>query len=519
MIYSVIQLASSVLAVIVFIAAMRLWKTPRAKYFIFLCLATSLYAVGYFFELGAHSLEAVYLAERVQYLGIPFIGPLFYLFIRDYTRRGFPAIWQVALLFVIPCFTLVFANAWPDTTLYFADISFSGGAHPQLLIERGPFFYVDIVYSFGLIVLAAAEILRYFPRRDKAEKRQRLMFVLAAILPVLSMLLLLPGIVHMPMDVGSGVLAVSGLILLYYVVSRRLQDWLPYARERVMESMQDGFVLIDSQNCYLDANRVAKGYFPVLENMAAGTSLAGVEGFPLDLLADKTELPEYVVHTGEGERVLRVSLTHVDTGLGTRYVCVMLYDVTELRRLMGQLEDIATHDSLTGLLNRGTFFYFAQRDFELASRSGQEVSMLMLDIDFFKNVNDRHGHQCGDEVLKEVATILTERLRRTDICGRYGGEEFCVFLPAAGAVAATMVADIIRRAVAAHTFACDGEGFHVTVSIGVAQCIGGTYKHLDALISDADNALYTAKHGGRNRVVLYAEEEESERDALPRAAE
>lgn len=519
MVYSIIQLASSILAVAVFIAAMRLWKTPRAKYFIFLCLAISLYAIGYFFELGAHSLEGAYVAERVQYLGIPFIGPLFYLFIRDYTRRGPPGVWRVAALFVLPCLTMVFANGWPDITLYFADISFIGGGHPQLVVGRGPFFYVDIVYSFSLIALAAVEVLRYFPRRNAAEKRQRIMFVLAAILPVLSMAILVPDVVHIPMDVGSGVLSVSALILLFYVVSRRLQDWLPYARERVVESMQDGFVLIDSQDCFLDANRVARGYFPVLEKMPAGTPLAGVEGFPLALLADKAELPEYVVHTEEGERVLRVSLTHADTGLGTHYVCVMLYDVTELHRLMGQLQEVATHDSLTDLLNRGTFFYFAQRDFELASRAGQAVSVLMLDIDFFKNVNDRHGHQCGDDVLRQVAAILTERLRHTDICGRYGGEEFCVFLPAAGAEAATMVADIIRRAVAAHTFECDGEGFHVTVSIGVAQYTGGAHKHLDALISDADNALYSAKRGGRNRVVLYAEDGEDSEEALPQAAE
>lgn len=111
----------------------------------------------------------------------------------------------------------------------------------------------------------------------------------------------------------------------------------------------------------------------------------------------------------------------------------MFYDVTQLHQLMNDLHEMATHDGLTGLLNRATFFRYAQRDFELARRAEQDISVLMLDIDFFKNVNDQHGHQCGDEVLSQVADILRERLRRTDICGRYGGEEFCVLLPGADA--------------------------------------------------------------------------------------
>lgn len=500
--YLLFQLAVTLLAAAVLLATMRLWRTPRARYFILLCLAVFLYAAGYLFELGATGLGAAYTAMRVQYLGVPFIGPLFYLFIRDYTRRSVTG-WRLALFFIVPSLAVALANGWPAVTLYFRELAFAAAPTPHLLIGEGPLYWVDFAYSHGLMAAALVEVLVYFPRRNAREKRQVAMFLLAGLLPVPANLLLITE-VGVPMDFGAAAFALAALILLYYILNHRLQDWLPYARERVMERMKDGFVLVDRQGCYLDSNRIAGEFFPALNSLAAGTPLAEVEGFPLEMLEGERELADYTIQREGRELVMRVSVNHITTEGGVKYTCLMLYDATELHRLMSELEELATHDGLTGLLNRNTFFRFAGRDFDLSRREGVSVSVLMLDIDFFKNINDRYGHQRGDEVLRRVAAILAERLRRTDICGRYGGEEFCVFLPGAGAEAATLVAEMIRRAVAAHPFESEQGAFHITVSVGLAQLAPEEHSHLEELIKDADEALYAAKRGGRNRVEVFA---------------
>lgn len=503
MVFICVQLTITLVAVVAFTASMQQWQAPRAKYFIFLCLAVCIYTTGYLFELGAQSLEAAYIAKRIQCGGLCFIAPLFYLFIRDYTRRGVHG-WRAAALFVLPCVTLALACLYPASTLFFRDITFTGTPAPCTSIDQGFFAYLHIAYSIAFLAGAVLEVLRFFPRRNPHEKRQAAMFLLAACLPMPAFFLLLTDRMPIPMGLASSALAVCVLILLHYVAAHRLQDWLPYAREQVVESMSDGFVLIDGEYCYIDANQVAKEYFPVLRSLPTGASLGAESGFPGELLRGQNSPQDVCIRQNNREKVLRVSTTRIAFGAKAQCTCILFYDVTELHQLMGELQELATHDGLTGLLNRATFFRLARHDFDLALRAEQDTAVLMLDIDHFKAINDHYGHQCGDEVLRQLANILQNRLRRTDICGRYGGEEFCILLPGAGENAALMMAELIREAVGSHRFCCGEDTFPVTVSIGVARRAGARHSCLEALINDADSALYAAKHNGRNRVVAYS---------------
>ncbi|NND84497.1 MAG: GGDEF domain-containing protein [Acidimicrobiia bacterium] len=168
--------------------------------------------------------------------------------------------------------------------------------------------------------------------------------------------------------------------------------------------------------------------------------------------------------------------------------------------LRRRIEELAELDSLTGILNRRAFFLLAQVQLNLALRHGEPVSLLMVDIDRFKAVNDTHGHLVGDAVLRGVAATLGDDLRAHDLIGRFGGEEFILLLYGLDAVDATVVAERLRTRVPSHTARSRDQEVGVTVSIGVTGGYPDPSWTVDSLIAKADDALYRAKDMGRNRV-------------------
>ena len=182
-------------------------------------------------------------------------------------------------------------------------------------------------------------------------------------------------------------------------------------------------------------------------------------------------------------------------------------DGARVRTELVRTRELALQDELTGLANRRALEQMLANEVERAQRHGRPLSILMADIDHFKAINDTHGHRAGDEVLRELARVLADKLRSIDRAARYGGEEFCVLMPDTPAEEARRVAERIRRAVEAHTFVVESEdgeppiGLRLTVSAGVAG-LPEDAATLEALVDAADRALYDAKRQGRNRVVV-----------------
>jgi diguanylate cyclase (GGDEF)-like protein len=179
--------------------------------------------------------------------------------------------------------------------------------------------------------------------------------------------------------------------------------------------------------------------------------------------------------------------------------------LTEIHALQARLSEQANRDPLTGLYNRRYLDTTLVRELARCERAGQPLSLMMIDIDHFKQVNDCYGHPVGDEVLKELATMLSEQARTADIACRFGGEEFLLVLPDMPAHIALQRADQWRAAFAATTVRVDTFQVQTTISIGVASYPEhGT--SVQELIRRADRALYLAKSQGRNQVVLSAAE-------------
>ncbi len=166
------------------------------------------------------------------------------------------------------------------------------------------------------------------------------------------------------------------------------------------------------------------------------------------------------------------------------------------------LAELATHDGLTGLYNHRTFYALLADELARAQRFSRPLSLLMLDIDHFKRVNDTHGHLAGDAVLKALGKLLHREVRGIDRVCRYGGEEITVILPETDIDAAAHVAERLRAAVEAQPFDANSEPIRLTVSIGVAS-FPAHADSAETLVAAADAALYAAKRGGRNLVVRH----------------
>jgi len=172
--------------------------------------------------------------------------------------------------------------------------------------------------------------------------------------------------------------------------------------------------------------------------------------------------------------------------------------------LANELKELAATDSLTGILNRRTIEVETMRQLAQIKRSGDNVAIMMIDVDHFKQINDRHGHPAGDEVLRRLAHLMRSVVRGTDYIARYGGEEFCILLPATGEKQAAALAERLRRLYSELRVDWNGHSLQSTISIGVADSRQAG-SDLETLIKAVDTALYQAKHQGRNRVVGFSE--------------
>ena len=259
---------------------------------------------------------------------------------------------------------------------------------------------------------------------------------------------------------------------------------VPINRSAFAEAIRRGYIVINDYQSYRWAVESWKKagmrsvLIAVLENSDVFGSLAVAR-----FLSDKP-------FTEEDGRILK-SLAFIFS--------FIVKEELEKRKLLER----ATKDHLTGLYNRLFLEEALEREVSRANRYGFPLSLIMLDLDNFKSVNDRYGHDVGDKVLVRFAQVIKKNVRGTDIPARYGGEEFVVLLPHTGPEEAQRVAERIRSVFERTTFRFNGEVFRLTVSAGISSCHAGECNPRELLLT-ADKALYSAKRNGKNRVEVFS---------------
>jgi diguanylate cyclase (GGDEF)-like protein/PAS domain S-box-containing protein len=285
----------------------------------------------------------------------------------------------------------------------------------------------------------------------------------------------------------------------------------------ITRDLAEGLLVTDLEGRVSMTNPEAERLLGWSEKELCGRDLHGLIHFrkdgtpvPPELCAARRALSDENVHRVDDEYFARrdgglipvaytaAPLQSGDTLIGA---IVSFQDISERRRMQAELERLATRDPLTGVYNRRELERRLAQEVARADRYRVPLSVLMLDLDRFKELNDSYGHQVGDATLKTVASRIAAIVRTTDQLARYGGEEFLVIMPHTDVAAALELAERIRRRVADEPVeAPDGASPRVTLSIGVAA-LSGTERTPEELLRSADAALYEAKKAGRNRVV------------------
>ncbi|MDH4275473.1 MAG: GGDEF domain-containing protein, partial [Gammaproteobacteria bacterium] len=190
-------------------------------------------------------------------------------------------------------------------------------------------------------------------------------------------------------------------------------------------------------------------------------------------------------------------------------VCIIIYDVTDeyiyhsmLQGAMHTLKEVSNRDGLTDVFNRRYFEEALQQEFARAKRHAVPLSLILIDLDLFKKINDTYGHPAGDQVLRASADAVKEGLRKPDILARYGGEEFAIILPQTDIRGAQIVAERLRAKIAEYPIIYDTHTIPITASIGVCE-FHATMQKYETLLFNADIALYASKDRGRNCVTVF----------------
>ena len=474
-----------------------------------------LYAGGYAFELLSTTLDGMLFWNRIEYIGISFIPAFWIIFTARYVNiRWLKRKYILALLFFISALTVF--GAWSDPWLhlrYTAVWIRNDGAIPLLAFSRGPLYWSHTLYSFVAFTLGTVLLVRTIFTTPRFFRNQLFFMLAGSCLPWLNYFMYLLGIPSSGIDTIPFSISLSAVCFGVAIFGYKILDVIPIARGLVFEKISDAVIVLDNSSLIVDFNRAAANVFPELSHASLSGDIRNVLSRHTGLYAfvDSTVEMEFQFTTGEG-----LSLKYYDCTISPIYSrtktsigkIILFKDNTETTVLLAKLKLLATVDTLTQVYNRRHFIEIANRQLSHHARDGRSLSIVILDLDFFKQVNDTYGHLAGDEVLRTIAKLLSQSVRGGDIVARFGGEEFICLLAETGEKEAFLVAERMREEIMNARFSIPGiPDISITGSFGIC-CVEKVDEgeKLDPIIARADIAMYSAKERGRNRTVLYIDE-------------
>jgi diguanylate cyclase (GGDEF)-like protein len=480
-------------------------QSAEAKIFAFLLLATTFYSFGYAFELGSSTLAGMLFWTRIEYLGIATIPSLWLVLtlqfcgLKQLLHRK-----SMLLLLVIPVLTLAFHYTNDLHHLFYSKTFVTlQGPFPMLGSVKGPWYWIHIIYMNCALFLSGLLLLRNALQSVPFYRKQALMMLAGSVFPWTGQFIYLAHYSPWNLDLVPFALTLTGLIVSWAIFKQQLFNLTPFAHNKVFESIRDGVLVLDLQNRLIDLNPAARSILNLPHTQPLGLGAA-------EALRNHPHLLEQI-HTGLEQTCLRImgrdQIQYFESRLFLIFnrkhpvgKTIILDNLTQQALLIQRLETLASIDELTNVWNRRHFMERCQRELQRLENLSQPVSLIFVDLDYFKQINDHYGHKTGDEMLRTVAQILRNGLREGDLVGRLGGEEFLVLLPATAPDQACQIAERLRSMVELAVLVMQ-PNLTVTASFGVTGLAAAANVSLDELLAKADSALYQAREAGRNRVV------------------
>jgi len=481
------------------------------------------------------ALEAKHFWLKVENVGILSVPVLWFFFALKYARLDN---WLTrkpaqALFWVIPCVSFFFLISDNLFHFYYASTRVATELGGPLVITRGPMYLIAFLHAYSLILIGLAVLVWRFIRSRHSYRRQT-PYLLGAVLVPFAINIVYqwnPGVFPFfpaPIDLTPLAFTATAILLSAGIFGLQMFDLLPIARDTVLEHMPEVVFVLDAHDRVMDANIMAQNWLGKrIDEIMGRDALEVFRDWPqlLNRFLLTEHSREEIEIPGNPSRVIEIVVTPIHNRAGSLEGRVIVaYDVTERKllenklkalnlslreqldeneRLRLQLQEQAIRDPLTGVFNRRFFAEALDREDARARRDRTPYSILIMDVDHFKNVNDTYGHKCGDVVLRNLAEFLIGHTRRSDIVCRYGGEEFVILMPDAQPQAARERAEFLRSRFEAMTIDCGGAKLNSTVSVGIASCPDHS-ESAEILLMFADQALYRSKSTGRNRVSMYS---------------
>jgi diguanylate cyclase (GGDEF)-like protein len=500
-VWSLPSLIALLLAIYTLRVVRRSPNVPGVTPMLCLCASVIVWSGGQLFGTLVTTPELKMLAVQMQAPGVAYFPVCWFWFALAYARRRRDVSVPVMLtLAILPTISLGLAltNAWhhlvwenPHTIARDGYIGWVGG--------KGPWLIVHVAYSYTL--LFAATVILGFELSSSKRYRKALVAVIAAPAVTAALnILSLSGWYSLPgFDLTTFGFALSALLLNDGVLRFGLLEVTPAIRNRVVEQLVDGVVVIQADGRIIDLNSAAASIF--------GIPLEASLNQPATKFIQTPLLPGLLVglfsnaEVNVGHRSFHVQATPLSNDAERAQEMALVFrDITEITKIKQEMERLAHTDFLTGLRNRRYFMQRLAEETERVKRGNQPMSVLLLDMDTFKNVNDTHGHDVGDRVLQVIASVTQEVKRISDVAARIGGEEFAMLLPDTDREGAIKLAQRLRATISEQMIAdARGQPIRVTASIGVATMSHSDHG-IDHILTHADRALYRAKDAGRNRV-------------------
>ncbi|PKO12072.1 MAG: hypothetical protein CVU39_25985 [Chloroflexi bacterium HGW-Chloroflexi-10] len=523
-IYLLIGMFSLVLIIPIYVRR----RVPGSGYLAMHILSLAIWTIAVALETASTNQAAKILFNKVSYIGFANIVPFLLIFLLLYFGKlNQPLPRKIILLWLLPVFVILaawtnewHALVWPGFGAIDSQTNF-------MVYEHGPFFWVGIIYIYLLMFFILFFMWdQWHHSSHRTYRWQSMLILVGGVFPMATGTFYLSNINPvLGMDwtpIGSFFSLVFITVAIY---AFRFMDAVPVAREIVLSNMQDGVLVLGVDQQVLDWNAAFRNLFPFLTLRI---------GIPAAEILTQLKLPAYLFH--HESRAVRFEVELEAPHLGIFEVCLnviwqgerfsgwlLIFHVVTQERLVTRalknanqhlqerlveieglqikLKEQAIRDPLTGLFNRRYFSETLERELAQAVRTQSPLSLLMIDIDNFKLVNDQLGHVSGDDVLKRLGDILSFNTRKGDVACRFGGEEFMVLLVGAKVDQARDRALNIQEVFAD---ACRNDpdlGMPVTMSVGISSFPEASDS--GELIRRVDQALYAAKRAGRDKIVIW----------------
>lgn len=534
-IFAIILIVNAITAFVIALLLSRRPLKPGIRSMTLTLVGLGLWSFSYAMITISPTLEAKHFWLKLENIGIIAAPVLWFFFTMKFTRldkwlTGKPI---MLLFWIIPVISLTFIFSERWFHFYYASTHVAMESGGPLLISRGPMYWVALTQSYLLELIGVGVLVWRFIQSRLVYRKQMLYLIGAVTIPFFINIIyqlnpeLLPFF-SVPVDLTPLFFNFTAIFLVASVFGLSLFDLVPIARDTVMEHIPEMVFVVDAHDRVVDANLMAQKWLGKSVTEIAGHDPVEVfrnwpqllnRFFFTEFSREEIEIPGTPMHT------LEIVVTPIYNRLNTLEGRVIVArDITDRKALENKLKEVNTslqkqlnenellraklqeqaiRDPLTGAFNRRYFSEALDQEAARSSRENSPFSILILDVDHFKQFNDTYGHKCGDIVLQALANFLNENTRHGDIICRYGGEEFVILMTDVASEAAYKRAELFRKQFEEMAVEYDGKSLQCTFSAGIASYPAHAVSG-ETLLTNADHALYQSKSNGRNRVSIYS---------------